>query len=343
RGATGIEIEGRAQTQIRGAGAPGVNNAGAGAPGVNNAGAGAPGVNNAGAGAPGVPDTAGEPPAIVDQRHVSPGYFRAMRIPVVSGRGLSVADDSRGERVTVINRAMARRYFSNEDPVNRRVRAMVGFDSGIWFRIVGVVEDVRHISLSRDPVPEMYHPIAQTAVPAFTVVVRTAGSPAALAPAARAAVQAADASLPVYDVATMNDRIASSFAATRGTMLLLLVTAALAAALSAVAIYGSIWYSVDQRVPEIGIRMALGASRGSVFRRVVVSAVTLAAFGTMLGAVTAMAAGTLLRTLLFDTRPTDPLTYLIVVAGVLALAAAAGVVPAVRAMRVDPLTALRNE
>jgi predicted permease len=309
RGATGIEIEGR--TALRGA--------------------------------PGVDTSAGEAPAIIDQRHVSPGYFQTMRIPIVSGRGLSAADDRRGERVTVINRAMARRYFPNEDPVNRRVRATVGFDSGIWFRIVGVAEDVRHISLSRDPVPEMYHPIAQTAVPAFTVVVRTAGNPAALAPAARAAVQAADASLPIYDVETMNDRIASSFATTRGTMLLLLVTAALAAALSAVAIYGSIWYAVNQRVPEIGIRMALGASRGSVFRRVVVSAVTLAAFGAMLGGATAMAAGSLLRTLLFDTRPTDPLTYVIVVAGVLALAAAAGVVPAVRAMRVDPITALRNE
>jgi putative ABC transport system permease protein len=126
-------------------------------------------------------------------------------------------------------------------------------------------------------------------------------------------------------------------------MLLLLATAALAAVLSAVAIYGSIWYSVDQRMPEIGIRMALGASRGSVFRRVVAGAVALAACGAILGAATAMAAGSLLRTLLFDTRSTDPLTYVIVVAGVLALAAAAGVVPAVRAMRVDPLVALRNE
>ena len=286
---------------------------------------------------------AGEAPIVIDQRHVSPGYFQTMKIPLVSGRGLSASDDSRGERVTVINRTMAQRYFANVDPVNRRVRTSAGFDSNVWFRIVGVVDDVRHISLSRDPVPEMYHPIAQTAVPTFTVVVRTAGDPAAMAPAARAAVQAVDMNLPVFDVATMNDRIASSFAQTRGTMLLLLVTATLAAALSAVAIYGSIWYSVMQRMPEIGIRVALGASRGSVFRRVVASAVTLAALGATLGTATAMAAGSLLRSLLFDTRTTDPLTYATVVGAVLALATAASLVPAIRAMRVDPIAALRAE
>jgi putative ABC transport system permease protein len=238
---------------------------------------------------------------------------------------------------------MAQRYFQNTDPVNRRVRTSAGFDSGVWFRIVGVVDDVRHISLSRDPVPEMYHPIAQTAVPTFTVVARTAGDPAAMAPAVRAAVQAVDANLPIYDVRTMDDRIASSFAQTRATTLLLMVTAALAAALASVAIYGAIWYSVVQRTPELGIRMALGASRGSVFRRVVAGAVVLASVGAALGTVTSIAAGSLLRNLLFDTRTTDPFTYAAVIAGVIALTIAASIVPALRAMRVDPMVALRNQ
>ena len=237
---------------------------------------------------------------------------------------------------------MARRCFPNTDPVNRRVRTSAGFDSGIWFRIVGVVDDVRHISLSRDAVPEMYHPIAQTAVPMFAVVVRTAGEPAAMTPAVRAAVQAVDANLPIYDVRTMDDRIASSFAQTRATMLLLMVTAALAAALAGVAIYSAIWYSVVQRTPEIGIRMALGASRGSVFRRVVAGAVVLAAVGATLGAVTSIAAGSLVRDLLFDTRTTDPFTHAAVISGVIALAIAASIAPALRAMRVDPMIALRN-
>jgi ABC-type antimicrobial peptide transport system permease subunit len=125
-------------------------------------------------------------------------------------------------------------------------------------------------------------------------------------------------------------------------MLLLMATSVLAATLAGVAIYGSIWYSVVQRTPEIGIRVALGASRASVFRRVLAGAMVLAGTGGALGAAGAMAAGSLLRGLLFDTRTTDPLTYAAVIAGVLALAAGASLVPAIRATRVDPITALRN-
>ena len=284
----------------------------------------------------------GEPPIIVDQRHVSPAYFQTMRIPLLSGRLLTPQDDARAERVIVINRTMAQRYFAGLDPINRRVKWTVGFDANVWFRIVGVVGDVRHIALNRDPVPEMYHPIAQTAVPAFTVVVRTAGDPAAAMPAARGAVRALDANLPIYEIRTMEERIAESFAQTRATMLLLLVTAALAAALAGVAVYGAIWYSVVQRTPEIGIRVALGASRASVFRGVISSALLLAAIGGALGAAGAMAGGSVLRSFLFETRTTDPLTYAAVFAGVLVMTVAASVVPAVRAMRVDPLVALRT-
>jgi ABC-type antimicrobial peptide transport system permease subunit len=196
--------------------------------------------------------------------------------------------------------------------------------------------------LSRDAVAEMYHPIAQTAMPNFTIVVRTAGDPASMMPAARATVRAADPTLPIYEIRTMEERIAATLSQTRGTMLLLIVTAILAAALSSVAIYGSIWYSVVQRTPEIGIRVALGAPRASVFRHVMSSALLLAGTGGVLGAAGAMAGGSLLRGFLFDTRTTDPLTYAVVVGGVLALAAAASIVPALRAMRVDPLTALRQ-
>jgi putative ABC transport system permease protein len=143
-------------------------------------------------------------------------------------------------------------------------------------------------------------------------------------------------------VETMDDRIAASFAQTRATMLLLLATALLAAALSAVAIYGSIWFAVVQRTPEIGIRVALGASRGSVFRSVLGSALAVAALGTALGTGIAMAGGSLLRAMLFDTRTTDPLTYAAVAASVLAISLMAAIGPAVRAMRVDPLDAIRH-
>jgi putative ABC transport system permease protein len=290
----------------------------------------------------GRPRPSGEPSIIIDQRHVTPGYFQTMGVPVLKGRGLGAADDRRAEPVTVINRTMAERYWPNASPIDRRVRATTGFDSAAWIRIVGVVEDVRHMSLSRDGVPEMYRPYAQAAMPTFNVVVRTVGEPSTLAPAARASVLAIDPGLPLYDVRTMEDRIAASFAQTRGTMLLLLVTASLAAALAGVAIYGSIWYSVSQRIPEIGIRLALGATRASVFTEVLRSALWLTCLGAALGTAASLAAGRLIAGLLFDTATTDPATYALVVVGVLALATAASIVPAVRAMRVGPTEALRN-
>ncbi len=279
---------------------------------------------------------------IADQRHVSSAYLQTMNIPIVEGRGVLPTDDARGEPVVLINRTMARRYWPDESPIDRRVRTTAGFDSNTWFRIVGVVEDVRHVSLSRDAVVEMYRPIAQTAMSNFTLVVKTDRDPAALAPAARAAVQAIDPNLPIYDVRTMEERISRSFAQTRGTMLLLLVTAALAAALSGVAIYGSIWYSVSQRIPEIGVRLALGASRASVFGEVLRRAATLTGIGAVIGVAGTLAGGRVMAGLLFDTRASDPATLAAVVGATMTLALIAGLVPARRAMRVDPVVALRN-
>jgi putative ABC transport system permease protein len=280
--------------------------------------------------------------SIIDQRYISPTYFQTMMIPLVSGRPLTEADDSRSERVTVINRTMAQQYFPNESPLDRRVRATAGFNSGVWIRIVGVVDDVRHIALSRDAVAEMYHPIAQTAVPNLTIAIRATGEPAAMLPAARAALLAVDPSLPLYDIRTMDERIAQSFAQTRATMLLLLVTSALAAALAGLAIYGALWYTVVQRTQEIGIRAALGASRALVFRDVISGAMALAFIGGLLGAAGAIVGSSLLKSFLFDTRPTDPRTHAAVILGVLALSLAASIVPAYRATKVDPLTALRQ-
>jgi predicted permease len=280
---------------------------------------------------------------IVDQRYVTPTYMETMKIPMVRGRAFRPTDDSRSEPVTIVNRAMAERYWPGENPIDRHVRLMAGFDRGSWFRIVGVVENVRHISLSREPVAEMYRPFTQTAAGNMSVVIRADGEPTAITPMARAAVRAIDPNLPLYDVRTMDDRIAASFAQTRGTMLLLLVTATLAVILAGVAIYGSIWYSVSQRLPEIGIRLALGASRASVFAGVLCRAVMLTGVGSVLGVAAAIAASRLLASLLFETKPTDPATYVWVIAGTMALAVLAGVAPARRAMRVDPMTALRNE
>jgi putative ABC transport system permease protein len=290
----------------------------------------------------GRPITRGES-IIIDQRYVTPDYFQTMRVPLVGGRMLSKIDDERAERVVVINRAMARRYFPASSPIDRRVRVTAGLNEGEWCRIAGVVEDVRHISLSRDAVPEMYYPYAQAPVTTFAVVARTAGNAAAATPALREALRAADPDLPMYDVRTMDDRIARSMAQTRATMLLLLVTAALAAVLAAVAIYGSVWYSVSTRTPEIGIRLALGATRASVWRGILGNALFLSAAGAGLGALAISAARPLLASFLFETPTTDVGTYAGVFGALIAVTTLACIVPAWRATQVDPLVALRSE
>jgi ABC-type antimicrobial peptide transport system permease subunit len=164
-----------------------------------------------------------------------------------------------------------------------------------------------------------------------------------VAPLARARVRQIDALLPVYDVRTMDERIAGSFAETRATALLLLVTAALAASLATIAIYGSIWYSVTERIPEIGIRLALGATPASVCRSVVSRALILTVAGAGIGTAAALAAGPILRGLLFDTRTADPGTYSVVLCALFALTVVASIAPARRAIRVDPLISLRSE
>jgi putative ABC transport system permease protein len=291
----------------------------------------------------------GRPPArgellIADEREVTPEYFGALRIPLLAGRAFTDRDTASVEPVTIVNHAMAQRFWPNGDALNQRVRVTAGPKAAIgWTRVIGIIGDVRHTGLARPPVPEMYRPYAQTPTFDFAVVVRTTGEPSSMTPTVRAHVQQIDQTLPVYDVRTMEDRIAGSFADRRATALLLLVTAALAALLASIAIYGSIWYSVSQRLPEIGIRLALGATPASVCRRVLGHAVALTIAGAALGTAATLAAAPILRGLLFDTPTTDPSTYSAVVGGVIVLTVAASIIPARRAMSVDPLVALRAE
>jgi putative ABC transport system permease protein len=279
---------------------------------------------------------------IADQRHVTPGYFQAMNIPILVGRDFTARDDQRSEAVALVNREMARTFWGSADPVNARVKVSAGPDSSAWIRIVGVVGDVRHVALNRPPVAEMYRPYAQMPVANFTVVAKTGGEPAAAGRLIRTAVEAIDRELPIYDMRTMEQRIAGSFAGIRATMLLLLATAILATLLAGIAIYGSIWYTVSLRIPEIGVRLALGATPASVCLQVVGRSVVLTLGGAVLGTAAALAGSPLLRTLLFETHAADPSTYIGVFLIVMALTVAATALPARRAMRVDPIEALRS-
>jgi putative ABC transport system permease protein len=280
---------------------------------------------------------------IVDQRHVTADYFGTMGIRLLRGRGLTSTDDALAEPVVVINHTMAERFWPGANPLDHRVRLGVGFDSGQWFRIVGVVDDVRHVALTRPAVAEMYRPYAQAPATDLVVVLKSRSSFTAAAATARSTVQALDADLPLYDVRTMDDRVGGSFAQLRATVLLLGITAALAATLAAIAIYGSIWYSVTQRIPEIGLRVALGAPPASIWGRVLRHAYRLTATGGAVGVAGTAATSSVMRSLLFDTSATDAVTYASVVAMLVVLTAAASIVPARRAMRIDPIIALKTE
>jgi putative ABC transport system permease protein len=280
---------------------------------------------------------------IVDQRQVTPDYFQTMRIPLVSGRPLRPDDDARAPRVVVINRVMADRYWPGTSALGARVRVTAGLNEGTWFEIVGVIDNVRHVALAREPVEEMYYAYSQAPIGAFAVVARTDVDPTKAVAGMRAAVRAVDRSLPIYDVRTMNDRMAASFAPTRATMVVLVVAAALAASFAAIAIYGSVWYSVSQRTSEIGLRIALGATRLSVWIRVVGRALQLTASGAAAGIAGALILRPLLAGMLFRTSAGDISAYAGGLAFVILVTILASAGPAWRAMRVDPVVALRDE
>jgi predicted permease len=279
---------------------------------------------------------------VIDQREVTAPYFRTMGIRLLRGREFAAEDDARAEPIAIVNRTMADRYWPDANPIDQHVRVTAGDEESGWLRVVGVVDAVHHTSLAREPVPEMYRPYAQMPLRNFSVVLRTNGEPTALTAGSRAQLQALDRNLPVYDVRTMAARIASSIAQTRATASLLVATALLAALLAAIAIYGSIWYAVAQRIPEIGVRLALGATPLSICRLVIGRALVLAAVGAAGGVALALAVTPLLGPMLFDTSSADPATYVGVIVGLLALTMAAGIVPARRAMRISPLAAIRN-
>jgi putative ABC transport system permease protein len=291
----------------------------------------------------------GRPPVTVDrlpspqQRSVSPGYFQAMQIPLVSGRAFSESDTAQSTPVMVINQSMARHLFPGENPIGRRVTWGLPGPSPAWMTIVGVVGDVRDLSLAARPVDEAYQPYPQATLPYMNLVIRTAGDPAALIVPVSTAFHALNRSLAVNTPQTMQHVLGESIAARRFQMLLLSLFAVIALVLAAVGIYGVVSYTVSRRTGEIGLRMALGAAAFDVARLVVGSCLRLTAIGVAAGLLAAAALTELVSSLLFEVHASDPLT-LGGVALLLALVAVlASYIPARRAIRVDPVIALRNE
>jgi len=277
-------------------------------------------------------------------RIASPGYFEAMGIRLVRGRTFTAHDDGSAPQVVVINRAMARTHFSGENPLGRRV--WLGWEEDSVRRggeIVGVVDDVRQFGLDRPSVPEIYLPYDQTPVGPMTVVARTSASPEVVFAAARAAVRELDPDLPLFELGTLQQRFEESAARPRLYMTLLATFAGVAVLLAAIGLYGVVSYSVRQQTREIGIRLALGATRSNVAGTVVGQSLVLTVVGAALGLAGALAVSRLLQALLFGVSPTDAWTYAAVVALITLVGVVASWVPARRATAIDPAMALRIE
>jgi predicted permease len=279
-----------------------------------------------------------------DNRQTTAGWFTAMGIPLVRGRLIASADNKQAPRVVVVNETFARRFFPSSEAVGRRIRLGKLTAEFPWATIVGVVGDVRGSALEAPPQPTMYWPVAQSrATPALAIVVRTDGDPGALASAVRGAITEIDAAQPIYNLQTLDQLVAKSLGQRRFTLALMLLFGIIALLLSAVGIYGVMAFAVTQRTQEIGVRMALGARATDVLKLIVGSGMSLAAIGVGIGLLGAFAITRLMAGLLFGVSPTDVATFGLVSVGLLMVAFLACYLPARRAMKVDPLIALRYE
>jgi putative ABC transport system permease protein len=291
------------------------------------------------------PLSPGEEPELYS-RNVGGDYFRTMGIPLLKGRDFNTQDEADTPLVGVINEAMARQYFPDENPLGARIWWARAEGEPRWITIVGVVGDVKHFGLDQPEMPAIYTPYAQLLHSWkrwMNVVVRSEGDPATIANMVKGQIWTVDKELPVTKVRTMTEVMASSVASQRFMMLLLGIFAAVALALASVGIYGLMSYSITERTHEIGIRMALGAQARDVLRMVVGQGLKLILSGVALGLVGAFALTRIMSSLLFGVSAVDPLTFLTVSAVLSVVALLACYIPARRATKVDPMIALRYE
>ena len=278
---------------------------------------------------------------------VTPGYIEAMHIPLRRGHLLNAQDTASAPKVVLINESFANRKFPGQDPVGQRVcvRCDVGHDEQAWATIVGVVGDVRQLSLDLGNADAVYMPTSQWywADNVLSLVVRSRGDATQLVPAIRKAIWSVDKDQPVVRVATMDELVSASVAERHFALILFETFGIVALVLAAIGIYGVLSGSVTERMREIGVRSALGASRGNILALVLRQGMTLTVVGAVIGLVGAVVASQALITLLFGVSRLDPVTYLGVIALLLGVSAVACWVPAWRAARVDPAITLRAE
>jgi putative ABC transport system permease protein len=277
----------------------------------------------------------------VERYSVTPDYFSVMRIPLRRGRLFTDADRAGAENVMLVGEQTARTLWPDGDPVGQHVR--IGGYDGPLRTIVGIVGDVRHQELAAPPTLQMYMPQAQLTDSFLTMVIRSGADPSALAGEARRAIWSVASDVPVFQVAPLTELVARSVGWRRFVTVLLELFGAIALLMTAIGVYGVVSYSVAERTREIGIRAALGAAPGDIVRLIVGGGLKVVAAGLAAGIAAAAAATRLLQSSLFEISPTDPLTFIAVAGVLLIVALVAQAVPIVRAMRVDPSIALREE
>jgi putative ABC transport system permease protein len=288
----------------------------------------------------------GRPPLPIGQRpfaawnFVSPGYFETLQIPLMKGRTFNEADNAESQNALIISQSFARKNFPNEDPIGKL----------IWVarlpkpsQIVGIVGDIKNVELGAEPYDAYYSPVAQRPFPRMNLTIRTSGDPVQLTSAVRELIHSMDKELPRTGVWTMQGSLRGALSLPRATTILLASFAAVAMILACIGLYGVIAYSVNRRSREIGIRLALGAEPKDVLRLIVGEGTRLALTGVIVGVIAALGLTRLISSLLYGVSATDPATFAGVALVLLVVALAACYFPARRALRVDPVVALRNE
>jgi putative ABC transport system permease protein len=277
---------------------------------------------------------------------VAPDHFKTLGITLLTGRGFTEQDRIGTKRVGIINRASAERFFPDQEAIGKRIKISLRPDypnAEAFIEIIGIADNVKYGKPEEVTEPDVYLSYLQPVDTPSQLIIRASGDRASLIAAVRREVRALDKNMPVYGIQTMDERAAEVTSRTRFSALLLALFAGLALVLSAIGIYGVIAYSVAQRTREIGIRMALGARASNVFRLVLSQGILLTLVGLIIGLIAAYATTRVLASQLYDVSATDPATFAVISLLLAMVALAACYIPARRAMKVDPMVALRYE
>jgi putative ABC transport system permease protein len=280
---------------------------------------------------------------VIQLRMISPDYFRTLRIPLVKGRFFENSDTEDRPLVAIINETMARRFWPDEDPINHQIAFGRQEQHGPNFLIVGVVGDVKHFGLDKQAEPEAYVPYLQSAFPDRTLLVRTSFNLSSIVSVVKDKVSEIDRNQPIYNIRTMDSLLSASLFQRRQSMIMLVCFAGLALVLAAIGVYGLISYSVGERAHEIGIRMALGAQAGDILKLIMRQALTLTLVGVASGLVMSFVLTRLLGSLLYGVSAYDPLTFASVALVLVGVGLLASFLPAQKAMKTNPINALRHD